>query len=124
MFIVRPRTEAGTARPVVAVPVAAVRRTVEGTTMRVVHHLSFPDEATARGAAELAEMLGWSIEALCTHPSPFPGWLLRVSQDTTESDETVDASRRIFEGLARKGQGTYAGWDVRPAPRHDVRVAS
>jgi hypothetical protein len=123
MFMVRPRTETVTenapAHPGDAIPFDALRRrSLEGTTMRVVHHLYFPDEVAARGAAELAEMLGWTLEALGAQPVPFPGWLLKVSQDAVLSVETFDVSRGIFEAMAREGAGTYAGWDVHPAPRH------
>lgn len=87
-------------------------------TLRWLHHMYFANEAAAREAARRVSAAGWAIDWMSAQPAPFPGWVLRAGRDAVLTRAEVAAARRFFETLARDTSGSYAGWDVRPVPKH------
>jgi hypothetical protein len=81
----------------------------------VLHFLTFPDEASARGAAAELERAGY--RATVDPPDDAePEWSVRGEGARVVSLTTVEAFRSWFEKIATEFGGGYDGWEAAPKP--------
>jgi hypothetical protein len=79
-----------------------------------IHYLYFPNEQTAREAAEVVESAGWALQQVAESAAGGPEWVViaeRHGAVTIPSE--VQAARLFFEGVAHtNGPGEYDGWEA------------
>ena len=81
----------------------------------VLHFLDFPDEASARSAAEAVEDIGF--DATVVAPSgETERWSVRAEATRVVDETTVDTHRAQFERIATAHDGEYDGWEAAAKP--------
>ncbi len=79
-----------------------------------VHYLYFPNEETARAAAQVVEAAAWSLQEVAESASGGPDWVVIAERhDALTTPSEVHAARVFFEAVAStNGPGEYDGWEA------------
>ena len=81
----------------------------------VLHFLDFPDESSARAAAEDVEAIAFdaTVEVPTGEEAP---WTVRGEATRCIDETTVDTHRKQFERIAAAHGGEYDGWEAAAEP--------
>jgi hypothetical protein len=85
----------------------------------VVHYLYLPSRSAATVAAENLLLCGFQTQvglAANAPAEPVHPWLVMATARTVVDREAVARTRRIFEEIAAKLDGTYDGWEASTRP--------
>ena len=81
----------------------------------VLHFLDYPNEASARAAADEVEAIGF--DATVVAPSgEAEQWTVRGEAMRVVDETTVDTHRKQFERIAEAHGGEYDGWEAAAEP--------
>lgn len=83
----------------------------------VLHYLLFPDEASARAAAEKITAAGWDVSRVSELPSEvsteFSWSIVAEREKVLVNHESVRMNREFFEAIAAETNGAlYDGWEA------------
>ena len=81
----------------------------------VLHFLDFPDEASARGAADEVEGIGFDATVVAPTRDA-EQWTVRGEATRVVDETTVDTHRKQFERIAAAHDGEYDGWEAAAEP--------
>jgi hypothetical protein len=81
----------------------------------VLHFLDFPDESSARSAAEAVEGAGFETTVVPPKDDASP-WAVRAEATRVVDETTVDTHRAVFERIALANRGEYDGWEAAAEP--------
>lgn len=78
------------------------------------HYLYFPDEPSARSAAEVIRRAGWDLHEVDVAADGSESWVVIAEKQAAVTDaESVRAARTFFEGVAASAPGgEYDGWEA------------
>ena len=81
----------------------------------VLHFLDYPDEASARSAAEDVEGIGFDATVVAP-TGEAEQWTVRGEAMRVVDETTVDTHRKQFERIAETHGGEYDGWEAAAEP--------